>query len=171
MVAPVAATLRRMFASVLAWLVGAAASVGVGLVALSLIGDGTSARSVQPLTPDAVAREVSAAPTPSQPSPAGPSPTVPRSAAPQTRPGGAHTDRAVTSPGGTVVARCDAAGAYLLSWSPAQGYRADDVHRGPAPEVWLQFESLTGAFHVTVRCVGGVPQSQVRQDDDGGHDG
>ena len=116
----------------------------VGLVALSLIGDGTSARSVQPLTPDAVAREVSAASTPSQPSPAGPSPTVPRSAAPQTRPGGAHTDRAVTSPGGTAVARCDAAGAYLLSWSRAQGYRADDVHRGPAAEVWLQFESLKG---------------------------
>ena len=37
----------------------------------------------------------------------------------------------LTSQGGTVLAECRPAGAYLVSWSPTQGYEADDVARGP----------------------------------------
>ena len=39
----------------------------------------------------------------------------------------------LTSPGGTVVAECLAAGTYLVSWSPTQGYETSDVTGGRPP--------------------------------------
>src|SRR5439155_12282407 len=48
-------------------------------------------------------------------------------------------DRVLTSTGGTVVARCVDGGAYLVSWSPAQGYRAEEVRRGRAAVARVSF--------------------------------
>ena len=39
----------------------------------------------------------------------------------------------LTSPGGTVLAECLAAGTYLVSWSPTQGYETSDVTGGRPP--------------------------------------
>jgi hypothetical protein len=170
-----------VIASALAWIVGAMAAVGVGVLALSLIGDGLTSRSVQPLTPDVVAREASAASA--EPSPAGALPTPASALA--TAPGAAPsevpptakttpvagTEKLVSSPGGTAVARCSGGQVYLVSWSPWQGFRADHVDRGPASQASLKFESDDAKVFLAVRCVGGEPQATVSQraDDSGGH--
>ena len=44
------------------------------------------------------------------------------------------TSAVLSSPGGTVVADCRPGGAYLVSWSPAPGYEAGTVRRGPAAD-------------------------------------
>jgi hypothetical protein len=52
---------------------------------------------------------------------------------------------------------------YLTSWSPATGYRVEDVARGPAPsaEVWFD-----GPYevHITVTCQNGLPFAEVEQE-------
>jgi hypothetical protein len=65
---------------------------------------------------------------------------------------------------GSVTARCDEDVAYLVSWSPAQGYRADDVHRGPAIVVRVEFESFTAEATVWVRCVAGIPRASINRE-------
>jgi hypothetical protein len=176
-------------ASVLAWIVGAVAAVGVGILALSLIGDGLTSRNVQPLTPDVVAREASAAPSdpppasaispgpsaddaltgPSGTSPSGTSPTATASA---TRPGAGGADKLMWSSGGTAIARCSGTQAYLVSWSPEQGYRVHDVVRGPAVEARVRFDADDRRVFLSVRCAGNEPQATVTQraDDGTGHD-
>jgi hypothetical protein len=63
----------------------------------------------------------------------------------------------LTSPGGEVVAACQAAGAYLVSWSPLQGYEVGDVSRGPAATARVTFESNASRVIMTVSCSAGVP--------------
>jgi hypothetical protein len=174
-----AGTVRRLVVSVLAWIVGAAAAVAVGVLALTSIGDGLTARTERPLGPEAVAREASAAATgtPAQPSTtdgATPTPTTPAPTTPAPTDQGA--DKLVWSPGGTTVARCAGAQAYLVSWSPEQGYRAHDVTRGPAEVVSVRFDADDPKGDdtrvlLTVRCVDGQPQPTVtrRGDDAGDH--
>ena len=53
----------------------------------------------------------------------------------------AATGTVLTSQGGTVLAECRSAGAYLVSWSPTQGYEATGVIRGPAATTRAIFES------------------------------
>jgi hypothetical protein len=164
--------LRRLVASVLAWIVGAVAAVGVGILALSLIGDGLTARTVQPLTPDVVAREAAAASAEpsSAPTGAGARPTPSKTAPPPPAKTSTGTEKLLSSPGGTAIARCSDGQVYLVSWSPEQGFRADDVDRGPGAQASLKFESSNAKVFLTVRCVGGEPQATVTQrgDDHGG---
>jgi hypothetical protein len=173
--------LRRTLASVLAWTVGAVAAVGVGLLALSLIGDGLSTRAGQPLTPDAVAREASTLPTgvaPSGSTPSGSGPAEPESppgntpsnapastvpAAPPT-PAAHPVDRLITSRGGSAIARCTGDTAYLVSWSPEPGYRYDNLDRGPATEVRVRFRAGEIRVRVSVTCVAGVPKGHIEVD-------
>ena len=66
----------------------------------------------------------------------------------------------LTSPGGTVLAECRAAGTYLVSWSPTQGYEASDVTRGPVAAARVVFESPAKSVTMTVTCPdgpGGLP--------------
>jgi hypothetical protein len=58
-----------------------------------------------------------------------------------------------------VVARCTGTTAYLVSWSPAQGYRVAHVERGPAAEVEVVFRNAAGRTRVEaeIRCVSGIP--------------
>ncbi len=65
----------------------------------------------------------------------------------------------LTSQGGTIVASCAGARAYLVSWSPQQGFGAADVVRGPATNVQVTF--IAGQFEVTmvVSCAAGTPTS------------
>jgi hypothetical protein len=64
---------------------------------------------------------------------------------------------ALTSRGGTVVAECQSTGAYLLSWSPAQGYETNRVVRGPAVTAQVSFESTANSVTMVVSCSSGVP--------------
>ena len=66
----------------------------------------------------------------------------------------------LTSQGGTVLAECRSAGAYLVSWSPTQGYEATGVVRGPAVTTRAIFESDVNSVTMVVTCpdgAGGAP--------------
>jgi hypothetical protein len=168
------ATAHRVFASLLAWTVGAVTAVGVGLLALSLIGDGLSVNTGQPLTPDAIAREASSAPEP-RPGPP-PAPVVtPTKGTPSKQPSSREstgppaptarpTSRIFTTSGGTAIARCTGNLAYLVSWSPREGYRYDNVERGPDDRVRVRFRSDDHKVDLRVTCVRGVPQARVDDD-------
>jgi hypothetical protein len=162
----------------MAWIVGAVIAAGVGLLALSLIGDGLSTTTGRPLTPDAVAREASAVPAPptlsessppqvaplaSASSPGGTPSKIPAATepaappAPATRP----TDRVLTTSGGTAIVRCTGSLAYLVSWSPNQGYGFDNVERGPGDRVRVRFRSDDNKVDLRATCVGGVPEPRI----------
>ena len=72
---------------------------------------------------------------------------------------GTGTGSVLSSQGGNVVASCQSAGVYLISWSPQQGYAIDDVRRGPAAQAWVTFESPANSVVMEVTCQGGVPQA------------
>jgi hypothetical protein len=76
----------------------------------------------------------------------------------------------LTSQGGTVVADCQLADVYLVSWSPSQGYEAGKVVRGPAVVAQVTFESAANSVTVVVSCSSGVPAATttVSGGDDGG---
>ena len=105
------------------------------------------------------------------PSPSG-SPGPGRSQPPSPSPSASSVTGVLSSPGGSVVARCadGSAGAsvYLLSWSPAQGYAVNQVARGPGQEAEISFESDSGSVDVHVSCLAAGPVEQVQT---GGGDG
>lgn len=137
---------RRALAGAAAWAVTAAGATGVGLAAISALGAGIIDRGVRPMTADQVEHELSRT-TP------GASPPGGTSAAPAD-----GTTRALSTAGGTVLARCDHAGnAYLVSWTPAQGFGTDDERRGPAPRAWVEFESGGRLLTVQVTCRSNAP--------------
>jgi len=79
----------------------------------------------------------------------------------------------LTSHGGTVLAECRPAGAYLVSWSPVPGYEATGVVRGPAVTARLVFESDANTVTVTVTCpdgTAGVPVAASHTHSWGGGD-
>jgi hypothetical protein len=87
----------------------------------------------------------------------------------------ASTTKLLTSPGGSVVARCQGSGGsatvYLVSWSPAQGYSVNDVQRGPGHEAQIEFESGSQSVSVQFHCSASGPVQQVETDGGGGDDG
>lgn len=152
---------RPIFALITAWVVGAVASVGVGLLALSLVGETFGDESSPLLAADTVtpveSPQAISQPTPGQLAPTGGSATA--TALPQTGP-----ERLLTSAGGSVVARCHGTDAYLVYWTPAQGYRAHDVERGPAGVAKLKFEGQGREYELNVRCVSGVPSAKIEDE-------
>jgi hypothetical protein len=76
----------------------------------------------------------------------------------------------LSSPGGTAVAECRTAGAYLVSWSPAPGYEAGSVARGPAPTAQVTFNSAAtaGSVVMLVSCSTGVPTASSTISGSGG---
>lgn len=167
-----------------AWLAGAAAATGGSLLAVSALGQGIAAAPSRPLSVTAVnqalAREATRQPSPdasggpgNSSGPAGKARSVPGRAVPPPRRITAHPTRhptphatrpapdgtVLSSQGGTVVAGCGAAGAYLISWSPQQGFAADDVLRGPAATARVTFSDSRVAVTMTVSCAGGKPKA------------
>jgi hypothetical protein len=70
--------------------------------------------------------------------------------------------------GGSVVAQCSGSGyrtVYLVSWSPAQGYRVTDVRRGPGQEAEIEFEGDRVSSSMTVLCRNGYPVMGYGGDD------
>ena len=135
----------------MAWAVGAATAVMVGLLALSSVGAGLFG----PADPLAPAAEPLVSPSTSVTS----MPTNSVSAGPIV-----GVERTLASAGGTVVAQCIDADAYLVLWSPAPGFHAEDVRRGPAPVARVTFETRGQEVKLAVRCVDRVPQSSVDQE-------
>lgn len=179
---------RRTVASATAWTAGALASVAVSLVALSWIDAGSAAGPSQQLAPDGLTRVDPGSVAPAGPSagvtdaateaasdgPAPPGGAAATPPAPAPPPSGSPAaagspaggvQRLLSSPGGTVVARCSGAGAYLVSWSPAQGYQVARVERGPAPTAEVTFRDATGRIEMEVHCADGRPVLGTGWDD------
>jgi len=93
-----------------------------------------------------------------------PAPTKTSSPAPKT------VARTIASRGGSVVAACTSGSVTLRSWSPAVGYRVDEVRRGPAAEAEIKFASSSNEVTLQVRCVSGVPSGISQVDNSSGDD-
>ncbi len=170
----------RVFLAASAWLLGVAAATGGSLAAVSLIGQSLAAPPTQQLTVSAVNHALASGKREPEPS---------ATAQPSTGSGRQHTAGAtpvasapvrpsggtlLSSSGGSVLAGCAGPDAYLISWSPQQGYGADDVVRGPAAQAQVVFLAGRAGVRLTVTCAGQVPTamvSQVQGDDDGGQPG
>ncbi len=78
------------------------------------------------------------------------------------------------SPDGSVMAACQAGDAYLLYWSPDDGFQADEVYRGPAAIASVTFRGPGGGVVMHVSCSSGSPVAKLyhaaTDDDSGGHD-
>jgi hypothetical protein len=168
----------RILIVVAAWLLGAATATGGCLLAISLLGAGFGITSSpgQQLTVGAVnkaladargqpstsaaapSRSAHTRPVPRRPHTARPKPT-PTPTPPTLTPTPAQSTTPVGTPlssqGGTVVATCESAGAYLITWSPAQSYEVDRFVRGPAAVATVRFETNSTAVTMNISCPGG----------------
>jgi hypothetical protein len=171
----------RIYIAVAAWLLGAATATAGCLLAVSLLGDGLGAGSSgQQLTAAGVNRALAdaerqspsaPAATPSRTAHARPVTRRPRAARPTPTPTPTSTPTPAqsttpagtpfSSQGGTVVATCEPAGAYLLTWFPAQGYQVDRYVQGPAAVASVRFESISLAVTMNISCQGGTPVSST----------
>lgn len=140
----------------LGWLAAAGVAVVVGLVAVSALGRGILDAGPPMTTPGEVEAELA------RPAPPTNGDTSDEPPPNRDRP---HVQR---TPGGTVVASCDPTTnqAALLSWSPAQGFQADDVDDGPAEEAEISFEAEEVEVDVQVVCRAGEPLVSVDVDED-----
>jgi hypothetical protein len=185
----------RFFVGVGAWLLGAAAATGGSLFAVSLLGQSLAPAPSQQLTVTAVNRALageaaegprsappatpSASPSPRparrHPQPRRSAPAAPAAATPAaTAPAPQATSAVLTSSGGTVLASCGTGGAYLVSWSPQQGYEILSVVRGPVATAVAKFANEQRVVTMKVSCGTGSPTATTsvhRPGDDGtGHD-
>jgi hypothetical protein len=166
----------RVFLAAGAWLLGVVAATGGSLAAVSLIGQSIAAPPTQQLTVSAVSHALASGrrdPDPSVAARPSPAPShrhagaTPEASASATSSAGTL----LSSSGGSVLAGCAGSNAYLISWSPQQGYAADYVVRGPAARARVVFLAGSGGVSLTVTCAGSVPSevvSPVQGDDDGG---
>jgi hypothetical protein len=133
------------------WLAAAVLAVLVGLVGVSVIGDGLVSPLARPLSESDVARELAAEPAPSF---SEPPPT----------PAPVSTSRTFPTRGGTVVARCAGGDPTITSMSPAQGF---SVHERQGSEG--EFRGV-GDGHdrvkVDISCAGGRPEIEIESRDD-----
>jgi serine/threonine-protein kinase len=160
-----------------AWLLGASAATGGSLLAVSALGQSIAPAPSQQLTPAGVSHalaserlEVASSSSPLQPpvsSSATPMkrhpkkrPTAPATPSPPA-PSPQATTTVMTSVGGTVVAGCQSSGAYLVSWSPAQGYQVQTVVRGPAATAKASFAGARKLVTMAVTCPGGSPSEKT----------
>jgi hypothetical protein len=153
--------LRRTLASLAAWTLGAGVAIVVGILALSLIDDGLAAGQPVPgLAAPPRAADDTPASAAAEPSASGPGASTSPAAG---------TTRQLTTPGGTAIVRCTSNAAYLVSWSPAQGYQVDKVHRGPTTQTaYVAFRDGAKRIVLAARCVGGAPEQLLGWHDDDG---
>ncbi|MDT7725720.1 MAG: hypothetical protein QOI21_2296 [Actinomycetota bacterium] len=144
---------------IVGWAVAAGAAAVVGTAALDIVGAGILGPGNQALSQADVTRDLANAssrpPTPAQLPSTSPAPATSSGPAP----------RGLSTPGGTIIATCDGDQAFLQSWSPAQGFRTDDVVRGPAVVTSIKFKSGKDELRNTVTCLAGEPQVDSTTDD------
>jgi hypothetical protein len=172
---------KRVFIGVGAWVVGAGVATGGSLLAVSLLGQGITSSPSEQLSGSAVNNALASG-TSATPAGAGPS-VGPRGAKSATKPKAAASTASgspvgaapasagstvLTSSGGTVVASCLSTGAFLRSWSPAQGFQVSSSVRGPAATASVQFESATQEVTMVVSCSTGVPTATTQTEASGG---
>lgn len=170
----------RILLGVGAWVLGAAAATAGSMYAVDELGQSLLAQHAKQMSVAKVNSELalekadrtSAAVSPESSASVSPSPAESRS--PQ-RPAGPHdggraghtpalASKLLTSRGGTTAASCGNGLARLLYWSPAQGFEADDVSKGPARAASISFTDSSGGVLMRVTCTSaGVPVAHVSQ--------
>ena len=156
-----------------AWLLGALTAttgsmIAVGALAHGLLSPQTQLLAGAPSSADLDAGD-SDSPTPAAPSasfsPSQSAGTPQPSSSSGAMAGGAASPSVaptlLTSADGSVLAACQSGGAYLVYWSPDQGYTADDVARGPAPVASVTFSNTAGGVVMRVSCPSGTPVAHV----------
>jgi hypothetical protein len=147
-----------------AWLLTVAAATAVATGAVGSMRQGIFGTSDAPYS----AAEVEALLAASSPGPttAPPAPSVPGSATPSASSSGAAVVRGLTTPGGTIVAACEAGLVALRSWTPRSGFTAEHVQPGPATVASLRFKPRSGGDDVRaqVTCDGTEPRLTVADD-------
>lgn len=165
----------RFLVGIGAWLLGASAATGGSLLAVSFLGQGLAPAPSQQLTVAAVNRalasevvEPTRSPSPQPPVSSSATPlkphvkkSSPAPSVPPPAPSPQPTTTVLTSVGGTVVAGCQSAGAYLFSWSPAQGYEVSKVIRGPAATTKVTFTSSRKLVTMAITCPSGEPSTST----------
>ena len=161
-----------------AWLLGAVAATAGSLFAVEQLGQGILAQPSTQLTVSKVNAELAIEnaerPAPSPSASASPGRAA-KPAAHRQRPApSAGAAQLLVSPDGTAVAVCQARGAYLVNWSPYNGYEADHVVRGPQSVASVTFRGSNGGIVMRVSCQAGSPVAHLSPfqsgDDGGGHD-
>ncbi len=180
----------RFLVGVGAWLLGAAAATSGSMIAVDHLAHGLLGPTTQQLTQANLSVDPDTAADRAAPS-ATVSPATDvhgmrandrsrrRSDLKPARPAGASPSPSqnlagtlLQSPDGSVMAVCEAAGAYLQYWSPDQGFEADDANPGPAAVASVIFEGSGGSVGVRVSCVGGTPVAHIYHPaDDSSSDG
>ncbi|MDG4792908.1 septum formation initiator [Micromonospora sp. WMMD1082] len=154
---------RRTFLAVAGWLATAVAATLIGLAAIQLVGESLTGTPGGVRSQEEIARAL-AEPAPTGAPPPGTAPPGPTAspASPSAEPG---NRRSFSTAGGSAVAECVPGGVWLEYWSPRQGYRVDDVDRGPDDDAEVTFVGPSGEYELSVRCVDGVPVQDPDDDD------
>ncbi len=157
------------------WAAAAVVATAIGLAGIRLVGESLTSTPGGVLSQQQVDRalaEASDSPSasPAESPSASPSPSdTPTTASPTTTTatGPAPAQRSFAVRGGTAVAVCSGSQAYLVSWSPAQGYRVERTRQGPDREVEVRFDSGHGHGHseIKIRCANGIPYADKADDD------
>jgi hypothetical protein len=176
----------RVLIGASAWLLGAVTATTGSMIAVNQLAHGLYGQPAQLLGSSAVADRdhdsggqpaanssaTFPTPSPSKSRAARPRPTRTRHAA--VAPSSAGTSASGTlleSPDGSVMAECLPAGAYLLYWSPNQGFQADEANAGPAPTASVTFRGAGSTVVMHVSCQGGIPVKHLYWPGGGpGHD-
>jgi len=164
----------RLLIGASAWLLGAVAATGGSMFAVNDLAHGLLGQGTEQLSPRAVHDDLAGyagaakTPRPSQSVRIARAASIhkphPRRTKMTPAPTPTKTGQSGTllvSKAGSVMATCQSGLAYLLYWSPDQGYQADDVRRGPAAQASLTFETLSTEVNMQVTCHAGVPVAQV----------
>ncbi|MFF5243492.1 hypothetical protein ACFY3V_04360 [Streptosporangium sp. NPDC000095] len=159
---------KRLPLVVAGWLITGLLAIGAGVAVIDRLSEPLTDTGLRPLSAAEVDEALalasslpSAPPTAPSPSESAPSetdgveesgeatPEPATTATPAAEPG---ESRLIITKGGRVIARCEGGLVTLRSWSPAQGFQADDVERGPADRARVEFESEEDEVKVEVRC-------------------
>ncbi len=170
-----------------AWLVGAVTATAGSMIATSELAHGLLGQQTQQLGGATVSADLDSGSGIASTSPAVSSASSAAASQPAAkvrharRPSAAASSTAGQNPAGTllesgdgsVMAACQPGGAYLLYWSPDQGFQADDVFRGPAPVTSVTFRGPAASIVMRVSCAAGVPVAHLYRassDDGSGSD-
>ncbi|TWH68660.1 septum formation initiator [Micromonospora olivasterospora] len=145
---------RHPLLAVTGWLVAVAVATVVGLAAIRLIGDSITGTPGGCAAPGTSPRT---SPHPRRRPPRRARRVPVRQPRPDGRHGGPRASRQFAVRGGSAVAECGPAGVWLVTWTPAPGYREGEVERGPGHEAKVRFVGPDGRAELKVRCSGGQP--------------
>ncbi len=161
----------RILIGTSAWVLGAVAATTGSLYAANQLARGLLEQNVAQVTIAKVNAELAAenrdGAAATSPSPGPASSSSAKAKSPKARP--SATGPSTTNPGqlltasdGTVMAVCQPGGAYLVYWSPQQGFEAEHVYRGPLQVASVTFVNTSGSGEIVkVSCSGTTPVANV----------